>query len=212
MNRPVIGSYKKQPPTDESVRVHSSEDEPEIIHRQPKTETPSTSLSEGIQEILQESIDKTKEGVEKAKTYEQILAERGVTLSKAHAVIDSMLEKGYWEEIIPLKLKTPAPVTVTFRTRSQADYIRYLRALEMYNPKFVEEQQEIQLRYFLAASLVAFKGKTFSNGTDQDKIMEEKLKWIEAQPERIIGLLGQQLAIFDMQIQAIMSEGSVENF
>jgi hypothetical protein len=211
MNRPVIGAYRKKSPTSDSDIQTNIGAEPEIINRQPKVETPATSLSEGIQEDLQESIDKTKGLADKAKTYEQILSERGITLSKAHAVIDSMLEKGYYEEIIPLKLPTPAPITVTFRTRTQADYIRYLRALELYNPKYVEEQQELQLRYFLAASLISFKGKTFTN-TDPDKLIDEKIEWLEKMPERIVSLLGLKLTEFDLQIQAIMTEGAVENF
>jgi hypothetical protein len=121
-----------------------------------------------------------------------------------------MLEKGFYEESVPVTKS----VVATFRTRAHADYVRYLRALETYNPKYVEEQQEIQIRYFLAASLVSFKGTVFkvAAGEDAEKFFDRKLEWIEAQPETVIRLIAVKLSKFDQQIQTIMSEGIVENF
>ncbi len=204
---PSIGSYQR---TGKNVPV------PEIVDRRQKVETPASVLSEGIQEDLKDSIEKTEVTAEKVKSYEEILAEKEIPLDKAHAVIDAMLEKGYYEETIPLKLPASSPVTVTFRTRSHADYLRFLRALEAYAPKYMEEQRELQMRYFLAASIRQFRGHTFRSeprsNEDQTTLFEERLDWIEKQPERVIHLLASKLALFDMQVQAIMSEGAVENF
>jgi len=202
---PVIGSYRK-PATTGEARTDASP-EPQIVDNRPKVESPSRSLTEGVQEDLKSSIDRTKDAAEKAKTYAEILSERDIPLAKAHAIVDGMLEKGYYEETVGFTLNT----TVTFRTRAHADYVRYLRALETYNPKFVEEQQEIQIRYYLAASLVAFKGVTFPE-KDPEKLFDSKLDWIQAQPERVINLLATKLSKFDQQIQVVMSEGIVENF
>lgn len=202
---PVIGSYRK-PAVASDVRPDAMT-EPQIIDNRLKVESPSRSLTEGVQEDLKSSIDRTKDAAEKAKTYSEILSERDIPLSKAHAIVDAMLEKGFYDET----LEVTKAITVTFRTRTQADYIRYLRALEVYNPKFVEEQQEIQIRYFLAASLVAFKGHVFTH-TDAEKLYELKLAWLEKQPERLVSLLASKLNKFDQRIQVVMSEGVVENF
>lgn len=207
MPSPVIGSYRRPPTAPDGANNTAPEPEPEIIDKRPKVATPSGSLSEGVQEDLKSSIDRTKEAAEKAKSYKEILSERDIPLSKAHAIVDGMLEKGFYEETLAFTSNT----TVTFRTRAHSDYVRYLRALETYNPKFVEEQQEIQIRYFLAASLVAFKGVTFAE-KDPEKLFDAKLDWIEKQPERLVNLLATKLSKFDVQIQVVMSEGVVENF
>lgn len=203
MKAPVIGSYKKP-------QVPEQEPDLEIVDKRQKVETPTTSLSTGVQEDLKESIDRTKQGIEKSKSYEEILSEHGITIQKAHTVVDAMLEKGFYEEPVAITKS----VVSTFRTRAHADYVRYLRALEVYNPKYVEEQQEIQIRYFLAASLVSFKGTAFVQGQNEDaeKFFDRKLEWIHAQAEPVIRLLANKLSKFDQQIQTIMSEGVVENF
>lgn len=202
---PVIGSYRK-PATTGEARTDASP-EPQVVDNRPKVESPSRSLTEGLQEDLKSSIDRTKDAAEKAKTYAEILSERDIPLAKAHAIVDAMLEKGFYDETLEITKST----SVTFRTRTHSDYIRYLRAVEVYNPKFVEEQQEIQIRYFLAASLVAFKGQTFTH-PEADKLFDSKLEWLEKQPERLVSLLAVKLNKFDQKIQLVMSEGIVENF
>jgi hypothetical protein len=203
---PVIGSYKK-PPAPAAVEA---EEDLEIVDKRPKADTPASSLSEGIQEELKDSIDRTKKTAEKAKSYEEILSERDISLQKAHAIVDAMLERGFYEETMSVTRSS----TVTFRTRVHADYVRYLRALELYNPKYVEEQQEIQIRYFLAASIVSFKGHSFNKAKDasDDEFFDTKLDWLSNQPESLVRLLATKLSKFDQQIQIVMSEGVVENF
>ncbi len=203
---PTIGSYRR--PTQSAA----AEPEPEIVEKAQRVETPASTLSEGIQEDLRESLSKTRETTDKAKSYEEILADQNISLQKAHAIVDAMLEKGFYEETFPLKLPSASPITVTFRTRLQSDYVRYLRALEVYMPKYAAEQQEIQMRYFLASSLVQYRGTKFKTSNDADKDHSTTLDWIEKQPERLIFLLSQKLSIFDMQVSSVMSEGAVENF
>lgn len=189
--KPMIGSYKN-----------------------PKELTPAQNLVEGVQGEIKDSMDAAAPVTELAQSYETVLASKKITIAKAHSIVDSMLEKGFYEEVMPV---TKA-VTVTFRTRTHNDYIRYLRALEMFNPKFAEEQAELQLRYFLAASLVAFKGVVLKHvpaNADPDAVasaFDSRLEWIEKQPERVINLLATKLSKFDDMIHTVMSEGVVENF
>ncbi len=204
MTTPVIGSFKRPTAnTPDAVEVA-----PDIVDKRVKVETPARAMAEGVQDELKDSLDRTKATTEKAKTYDEILSEHDIPLSKAHAVVDAMLEKGYYEETV----KVTNTTTATFRTRLHADYIRYLRALETYNPKYVEEQQELQIRFFLAASIVAFKGMVLPKKEDAEAYFDSKLEWIGKQPEAVIRLLATKLSIFDRQIAIIMSEGVVENF
>jgi hypothetical protein len=205
---PTIGSYRRET-KEGSAPV-------EMVERKKDEATPARALSTGIEEDLKDSVNKTKGNAEKAKTYEELLADKDIPLQKAHAVVDALLEKGHYDETYEIKLPTRTPITVTFRTRAHSDYLRFLRALEAHAPRYVDEQREIQARYFLAASLVAFRGHVFRREVTSDEnasaAFEERLDWIEAQPERIINLLTQKLHEFDVMVNTIMSEGLVENF
>ena len=197
MTKPMIGSYRDPAKAKEEI---------------PKTATQG--LAEGVQEEIKDSAALADPIAKKAISYEEILAKKDITRAKAHSIVDAMLEKGFYEDTLTVTKNA----SVTFRTRTHNDYVRYLRALELYNPKFVAEQNELQIRYFLAASLVVFKGKTFkhtpANG-DSDAVsadFEERLTWVTQQPESIINILAAKLSKFDDIIHTVMSEGVVENF
>ena len=195
MTTPMIGSYRN----------------PSKEQSEPKT--PSQSLAEGVQEEIKDSVALTDPITKKALSYEEILSKKEISLAKAHAIVDAMLERGFYEE----SLKVTQTVSVTFRTRTHNDYVRYLRALELFSPKYIAEQNELQIRYFLAASLAAFKGKTFSHpkisDTDaSDEAFSERLTWVTQQPESIVNILASKLSKFDDTIHTVMSEGVVENF
>ena len=194
--KPMIGSYRK-----------SSEE-----GNTPKT--PSQNLAEGVQEEIKDSAALADPITKKALSYADILEAKSIEITKAHSIVDSMLEKGFYTDTLPVTKS----VSVTLRTRTHNDYVRYLRALELHNPKFVAEQNELQIRYFLAASLVSFKGKSFEHPvptSDIDKIndaFDVRLEWITQQPESIVNLLASKLSKFDEVIHTVMSEGVVENF
>lgn len=203
---PIIGSYKRP----QNAEKAQEEKDVEIVDKRPKVESPAKNLSEGIQQDLQDSIDVTKSNTEKAKTYEELLAENDIPLQKAHTIVDALLERGVYEETVAVTQR----ITATFRTRTHGDYVRYLRALELYNPKYVEEQQELQLRYFLAASLLTYKGKSVVDKKyeNPEEDFDARLKWVETQADSLIRLLATKLHKFDTVITVVMSEGVVENF
>ena len=205
MARPsVIGSYK-----DPRGRTAPVEDK-----RAPDT-TPARAIVDSVADEMQRDVTETKESVEKAKTYEEILKENDISLSKATAIVDDLLTKGYYEEDIPVTSNS----YVTLRTRAHSDYRRYLRALEVNSPRYADEQNEIQMRYFIAASLVNFKGQSFEhpeqkigNESAVEAAFAARLQWIERQPERLITLIALKLHKFDRMIQVVISEGVIENF
>jgi len=208
--KPLIGSYTNPNPSSPEPKS----DAPQIVDKRKKVDTPATKMHEGIQEELKQDVEQSQDNIEKTKSYEEILADNDVEKTKAQAIVDSILIDGFYEEAMQVTKTT----TVTLRTRGYEAYKRYLRALEFINPKYVEEQNEIQIRYFLAASLVSFKGQTFTHvaPTAEEKEREDafdaRLDWITKQNERIIHLLAGKLNRFDRVVQIVMSEGVVENF
>jgi len=196
---PMIGSYK---------------DPAKAGTPNASVDSPAVKLAEGVQNEIKKDIEDNKQGAVKAQGYQEILEEAEISIQKAHAIVDDLLTKGYYEEDIKITKTT----YVTFKTRTQADYRRYLRALEVVGPKFIDEQQEIQLRYFLAASLVSFKGQKFetdkSNGRDDgvSDAFNKKLDWLNNQPDSLVTLLAVKLSKFDRMVKVVMSEGVVENF
>ena len=217
---PMIGSYRKKegaPPgmsknDDGSLNI---EDAPDIVDKREQQETPADSLAEGIEEELTNSVPAGDRVVTKTKTYKEILSENDIAEATAHIIVDNMLEQGFYQTRVSIT-KT---ISVTFKTRSQEDFRNYLRALERYNPRFVTDQNDLQLRYFLAASLIEYKGTTFShleptadNVEERRKLLDDRLDWIDRQPERLIALLATKLAKFDREIEVVLSEGVIENF
>jgi DNA-directed RNA polymerase specialized sigma54-like protein len=208
--QPLIGSYSN-PDQSEGPKESAV---PNIIDKREKTASPATHMHEGIQEDLKQGIEQSTDGIEKAKTYEEILAENDIEKTTAQAIVDAILTEGYYEETLQVTKSS----SVTLRTRGYEDYKRYLRALEFINPKYVEEQTEIQIRYFLASSLVAFKGTAFSHAPpdaeeqEREDAFNVRMVWISRQGERVINLLANKLTKFDRVVSIVMSEGVVENF
>lgn len=200
---PVFGAYRDP-----------SKKNPVIAESRPTPNTPAKALTEGLQEDMQKDIEQTKETTIKAKGYAEILEEAEISLDKARMIVDDLLTKGYYEEDIQITKSS----YVTLRTRTHADYRRYLRALEAVNPKYIDEQQEIQIRYFLAASIVAFKGQAFSHpkpsagDTAIEDAFDQRLEWITNQPDTLINLIAVKLSKFDRMVKVVMSEGVIENF
>jgi hypothetical protein len=196
-SKPIVGSYSN--PDAEG----------------PVTTTAAKALVDGIESDLGQQVEEDTLTVEKAKSYEEILKEADISVEEAQVIVDDILMKGYYEETY----KVTNRISVTLRTRSHADFIRYHLALEANNPKFMDEMQEIALRFFLAGSLVRL-GDTVFNHPDRDKATDDqlhdafdkRLRWIEKQPERVIALLADKLNKFDKKVAVVMSEGVVENF
>ncbi len=125
-----------------------------------------------------------------------------------------MMTKGYYAEDVQITKK----ISATFRTRNHNDYLRYHNALQIINPKYRQEEDEIALRYCIAGSLVRFNDTVFTHPPTtaaEDQIREafdKRLDWVEKQPERLTALLAVKLNRFDQKIAVVMSEGVIENF
>lgn len=185
------------------------------VKMSPDAITAAKAMSEGIQEELKDSIKTVKSQEEKLKDYKEILKEAKISVDEAQIIVDDILMKGAYEETVNITKR----VSVTFKTRTQKDIIRYHNHLEARAPRYEAEVREIMARYFLAASLVRFADQKLHH-VDEEKVGEDRqleafhsrLEWIEKQPERTIALLIDKLSAFDQKISVVMSEGVVENF
>lgn len=206
--RPTVGSYSA--PTKQPV-----EGDFQIEDKRKKVNTPAKSMSEGIQGDIRKSVEENEKPAEKALGYEEMLADNDIEVEKARHIVDSILSQGHYQEAYRITSDT----SLTLRTRQQSDYMRYLQALEDSNPRFIDEQNDLQMRYFLAASLVSFKGIEYSNivptATNKiecDEAFYKRLEWVNNAPERVVHLMATKLNKFDRMVQLVMTEGVVENF
>jgi len=207
---PRIGSYSKP---GAAPQTPSTGTQPITEVKKPQ-ETPAKSLVDGAQEEMRRDVSEGKDAAERAKSYDEILSDNDISKSKASAIVDDLLTKGFYQEDIQLT----STAYLTLRTRTHADYRRYLRQVEIDSPRYIDEQHEIQMRYFVAASLVAFKGQEFAHpthrasATEVEELFKKRLDFIEQLPERVVALISSKLAKFDRVVQIVMSEGVVENF
>jgi hypothetical protein len=202
---PRIGSYSKP---------GGPSGTPSVTEVKKPQETPAKSLVDGAQEEMRRDVSEGKDAAARAKSYDEILSDNEISKNKASAIVDDLLTKGFYQEDIPLT----SSVFLTLRTRTHADYRRYLRQLEIDSPRYIDEQHEIQMRYFVAASLVAYKGQEFAHPSHRatqaeiDELFKKRLDFVEGLPERVVALIASKLAKFDRVVQIVMSEGVVENF
>lgn len=176
--------------------------------------TPAKTVVDAVEKTIEKDLAETGAVVDRALTYEEILKEEGITLDEANKIKHAVLIDGYYSETTQL---TPS-VSVTFRTRVYADIMRFHQEIEAYQPKFFSERNEIAMRYFLAASLEAFKGETFTFPSptrapeDAKAAFDKRHQFVLELPEVVIERLCEILQKFDKKTRIIWSEGAVESF
>lgn len=176
--------------------------------------TPAGAVAAGIENDLQDDIKENQGREQKNKSYTEILKDNNILVNDAQAIVDDLMTKGYYSEDIQVTKR----ITVTFRTRSHNDYLRYNTALQILNPRFKQEEEELAIRYCLAGSICRFDKTNFEHpvpkteDAEVQRMFDARLDWIEKQPERLIALLAVKLNKFDQRIMVVMSEGVAENF
>ncbi len=176
--------------------------------------TPGKTVVDAVEKTIEKDLVETGAVVDKALSYEDILKEENITLEEAHKIKHAILIDGFYSETTELMTN----VSVTFRTRVYDDIRRFHQELEAYQPKFITERNEIAMRYFLAASLESFKGKTFifphpiRDPEAAKAAFDERHEYILGLPEVLIEKLCAILQKFDYKTRIVWSEGAVESF
>lgn len=202
----AVGNYKKKPEKSEVALPNAPAPS--------SPPTPSKDLRDHIERGLEKDVTDAAPVAERALTFEEILKEEGMTLEEARRIQDELLVNDTYQETFNLTER----VTVTFSTRYYQDIVRYHQQLERYQPKYVTERDEITLRYFLAASLVAFRGQSFNRPhpvrepAEAQQAFDERHDFICGLPEPTVNRLNELLFKFDRKVRIALSDGAVEFF
>lgn len=176
--------------------------------------TPAKVLVDSVEATLETDLADVEEVTKRALTYDDYLTEVGLTRESARKILDSVLLEDVYQETVPI---TPS-VTATFRTRCYQDMVRYHQTLERYQPKMVAERDEIAMRYFLASSLVAFRGESFTfphpvrEKEAADAAFQKRHDFVLALAEPAVQRLSAELHKFDKRVYVALHEGAVEFF
>lgn len=175
--------------------------------------TPRKAVADAVTQDMARTTSEGKELENRVLSYREMLEAEGINLAEAERIVEAILIEGVYTETVFLTKN----ISVTFRSRTQGDYQRYLHALEVHQPRYQSEQNEILLRYTLAGSLVAYRGRTFVHPPQGElkaanDAHEERLAWIAEQPEVLIRTLNAHLYKFDRKVLACVREGMIENF
>lgn len=180
----------------------------------PAAPTPHKTIANAVESGLTQDVAANAPVVERAKTYEERLAEEGLTLSKAYSIRDALLIDGFYEEDIVITPNT----SVTFRTRRYVDFVRLQRAIGIARPTFEAEREEMQLRYMLASSLVRYRDVPLEHAGEKataveiDEAFNKRHEYVLTLPEMVVRILAEKLNVFDRKVLVATSEGSVESF
>lgn len=217
-SRDFMGIGNFQPPAaappasnllDTPAQTSSTATEDPVIPSGPRT--PNKDLVGAVEARLQDDIDEGQGSVKKALTYEDRLKEMNISMEEAHGIRDALLIDGFYSEGYALSPR----VTVRFRSRSYQDYIRYHQEVERRRPQYTSERDEIMVRYFLAASLEALGGNSFTfpvEAAAADAAFTARMERILSMPAALVELLNRKLYEFDEKLRVVLSEGAVEDF
>ncbi len=154
---------------------------------------------------LEQAIADAKQSAE--MTYEDRLAENKITPAEAHAIIDAVITKGYYEKTYQVT-KT---VRVTFRSRTMGNQEKLLDDLEQRQLGYKASIDTHIAKHNLAASLVALGPKGKETRFDAEEL-ETTLKFVSALPMPYYVMLLQKLGAFERLLFTVMDAGAIENF
>lgn len=201
-----VGNYKKKSELDLSKAPSST--------AAPAKLSPSGTVAESVKQGLQSDVSEAGTVADRALTYEQVLEAVELTREKALQILDAVLLEDFYEETLPVTEKA----TVTFRTRTRQDTVRFYQNLEVYQPRYESQREESRQRYNLAASLVAFRGTTFEHPASSaglqaiEAAFQLRMDYVCALSEPVVDRLVLELHKFDKRVFAALNEGAVEFF
>lgn len=147
-------------------------------------------------------------------SYEDRLRAVGVTREQAADIIDAVLLKGHWSEVISITKRVQA----RFRTRGARDTRRAQELIEQQRLTYDRHYNELMSRYLLAASLEAFGEDKLEHAPRKavadlvEKAYDSRLSYVEGLADPVLRILFNKLFEFDKKVAAVLEEGSIENF
>lgn len=164
-------------------------------------EAPASSQIDQVKQSLEEEINRID--TSKGATYAERLKAVGITPEEAAEIVDSLLERGYYERTFRLTKKH----NVTLRSRTLEAQETMQGVIEHDAPQYAITINETISKYNLAASLAEFRGKKFAV-----EDMRNTLEFVKNLPLPVFTAMVNRLAKFDVIMNVVLSEGVVENF
>lgn len=164
---------------------------------------------------LKEQADSVEKALDPMLAYQTRLREAGIAPEKAAAIIDSVLQRGFHSEVIPIRKEG---FEARFRTRTTRDLHRAQVFLEATRPSYEVHYQDILTRYLLAASLEQMGADKFEHPSRDatpdviERLFTLRLSYVNTMAEPAYRLLSRKLAEFDRRIALVLEEGAIENF
>lgn len=183
------------------------------LRRKDEEESPTT--PEAQEETPKTYKRNPKTSVDVQKEFLEGLEEIGLDIEKARGIMDEVLQHGYYKETHTLRNKE-----LIVRSRGYRDTLRAQRYLEVENPTYATNMDEIIMRYNTAASLIQYGDRTFEHpedvedSTDQqiEEAFEKRRRFLETLPSIMVGKLNTVVYNMDIKLSAVFAEGAPEDF
>jgi len=200
---PMIGQFSGPPTNAPRVALRRKDEEEDPVTSEAPAEAPKTGKRN------------PKTSVEVQKAFLEGLEEIGLDVEKARGIMDEILQHGYYKETHILRNKE-----LVVRSRGYRDTLRAQRYLEVENPTYAMNLDEIVMRYNTAASLVQYGDRTFEHPEDSEEstdqqiqdAFEKRRRFLETLPSIMVGKLYTIVYNIDIKLAAIFAEGAPEDF
>ena len=151
----------------------------------------------------------------KVPTWEDRLQEAKLTPEQGLEILDSMIEKGYYEKSFPLY---GGRRHLVLRTRDAYCRQRVALALDALRTNDARVHTQTTLRVCLAGSIAQFGKKILAFAPPdadldvQEKAFNDRLRYIDSIPEPFLDILYETLSQFDIWTYAALSNGAPSGF
>ena len=157
------------------------------------------------------SVDDAKEELNRDLTFDEILAKNKIANSEIFAIVDSYLEKGYYEQSYKIK-----SLQYTFRTKKVHSIDTINDSLDGAKYASEEAANQLYIESALAATLVAFKqgsspARIFSHNSQEEDALA--LKFVRTElSSPIYAILSKDLMKFDIRVGLATRDEAIERF
>lgn len=182
-------------------RAPPGEDTEEDTDAEKKENSESVGSLQEKKSELDYAIETLEDSVE--LSYEDKIKKHDLGEDEAAAIVDSIIEKGFYEKTYPITKK----YSVTFRSRTADDLEKLWFNVEDANPRLPATISSTIARVNLSLSMVEFRGKSL-----REKTPAERMDIIRRMPEALFRIITMKLGRFDRMVEDVVDEGAIQNF
>lgn len=147
--------------------------------------------------------------------WREAIAKVGLTEDQAHRILDSIVEKGFYQQEYRV---FHGRVRVALRTRDSSTLRRVGDALDMARTNDPRVHQQVTSRILLIDSLAVYRDQAYAFATPADSadraqaLFNARAQVVDTLPDKVYDALLGALFKFDQAVFAATSEGDAEAF